>query len=180
MIYVSFMELMPESLHLFSEQHAPKLANVYMLLAFFSGIGLIALIDRLVPEDENPHEMHLEDSDLPKKSLKRTGIMMALAIGIHNFPEDWLLCIGTDESGHCAPDCAGHCHSQHSRNCGFRTYLSCYRKSAEGVLVFFPFGDGGTGGCLGGSALPLAFLDTGIECLAAGFRIGYHDLYFLR
>lgn len=87
MIYVSFMELMPESLHLFSEQHAPKLANVYMLLAFFSGIGLIALIDRLVPEDENPHEMHLEDSDLPKKSLKRTGIMMALAIGIHNFPE---------------------------------------------------------------------------------------------
>lgn len=87
MIYVSFMELMPESVKLLSEHYPEKTANIYMLLAFFAGIGLIALIDRLVPEDENPHEMHMVDEENPQKRLKRTGIMMALAIGIHNFPE---------------------------------------------------------------------------------------------
>ncbi len=85
MIYVSFMELMPESVHLLSGIYSEKTATAYMLLAFFLGIILIAIIDLLVPEDENPHEIH-SDSD-KGKVLKRTGIMMALAIGIHNFPE---------------------------------------------------------------------------------------------
>ncbi len=87
MIYVSFMELMPEAVHQLQEIYPGKQADSYMLLAFFFGIGLIALIDRLVPEDENPHEIHL-DSEMPStQKLKRTGILMALAIGIHNFPE---------------------------------------------------------------------------------------------
>ncbi len=88
MIYVSFMELMPESVHLLSGIFSEKTANLYMLLAFFAGIALIALIDHFVPEDENPHEMHSEsDMTSSNSKLKRTGIMMALAIGIHNFPE---------------------------------------------------------------------------------------------
>lgn len=88
MIYVSFMELMPESAHLLSGIFPEKTANIYMLLAFFAGIALIALIDHFVPEDENPHEMHSESEMTSSNSkLKRTGIMMALAIGIHNFPE---------------------------------------------------------------------------------------------
>lgn len=85
MIYVSFMELMPESVHLLSGIYGEKEASAYMLLAFFIGIGLIALIDFLVPEDENPHEIHTFLGN--DKKLKRTGVMMALAIGIHNFPE---------------------------------------------------------------------------------------------
>ena len=85
MIYVSFMELMPESVHLLSGIYSEREASVYMLLAFFIGIGLIALIDFLVPEDENPHEIHSSQGN--DKKLKRTGVMMALAIGIHNFPE---------------------------------------------------------------------------------------------
>ena len=84
MIYVSFMELMPESVNLLSEIYTEKTATAYMLLAFFLGVILIAVIDFLVPEDENPHEIHTNEN---KKGLKRTGIMMALAIGIHNFPE---------------------------------------------------------------------------------------------
>ena len=87
MIYVSFMELMPESVTLLSGLYPEQLATVYMLISFFAGIGFIALIDRLVPEDENPHEIHLEEDVSKNKGLKRTGIMMALAIGIHNFPE---------------------------------------------------------------------------------------------
>lgn len=86
MIYVSFMELMPEAVHQLETMYSSQQANVFMLMAFFAGILLIALIDRLVPEDENPHEMHFTESS-DRKKLKRTGIMMALAIGIHNFPE---------------------------------------------------------------------------------------------
>ena len=86
MIYVSFMELMPEATKLLAEIYSDRMAEIYMLIAFFSGIGCIALIDKLVPEDENPHEVHLQE-EVNKTGLKRTGIMMALAISIHNFPE---------------------------------------------------------------------------------------------
>ena len=87
MIYVSFMELMPQSVELLGEIYSKRASEVYMLLAFFAGIALIALIDRLVPADENPHEIHT-NSDTPDTGrLKRTGILMALAIGVHNFPE---------------------------------------------------------------------------------------------
>lgn len=89
MIYVSFMELMPESVREFSQIYSEGMAQTFMLASFFLGIILIALIDRLVPEEENPHEIHtMEPHDVKGKSrLKRTGVLMALAIGIHNFPE---------------------------------------------------------------------------------------------
>ena len=86
MIYVSFMELMPESTNLFSGIYSATMSEVYMLIAFFAGIICIAAIDFLVPEDENPHEIHTEE-EANKKGLHRTGMMLALAIGIHNFPE---------------------------------------------------------------------------------------------
>lgn len=86
MIYVSFMELMPESTRQFSDIYSEKMSQLYMLIAFFAGIISIACIDFLVPEDENPHEIHTQE-EADKSGLKRTGIMLALAIGIHNFPE---------------------------------------------------------------------------------------------
>lgn len=87
MIYVSFMELMPEAVAQLSGTYSHREATLFMLLAFFAGIALIAVIDYLVPEDENPHEMHTAGEMNDKSKLKRTGLMMAMAIGIHNFPE---------------------------------------------------------------------------------------------
>lgn len=88
MIYVSFVELFPQALNFVVEGNAafPKLSIV---LAFFGGIALIFLIDMIIPSDENPHEAHMveEMHNKKKKQLKRTGILMALAVGIHNFPE---------------------------------------------------------------------------------------------
>ncbi|MFR0834945.1 MAG: zinc transporter ZupT [Barnesiella sp.] len=87
MIYISFMELIPESLALLGESLPERTATLYMLGSFFAGIGLIAIIDFLIPEDENPHEVHnVEDVD-NKGGLKRTGALLAFAIAIHNFPE---------------------------------------------------------------------------------------------
>jgi ZIP family zinc transporter len=61
--------------------------------AFFGGIALIGIIDNLIPEYENMHEMkkieELDDDNAARmfKKLHRMGIFTALAIAIHNFPE---------------------------------------------------------------------------------------------
>jgi ZIP family zinc transporter len=64
---------------------------------FFGGLLIAFLIDRMIPDDVNPHELRSsgelsglkeEEKDRPAPHvLKRTGIFTAIAIGIHNFPE---------------------------------------------------------------------------------------------
>ncbi len=82
MIYVSFMEMLPDAFE--------TVGDVTAVLVFFGGIALIGLIDLLVPEPENPH--NYEGIDHPAETrvdtkLMRAGLFTALAIGIHNFPE---------------------------------------------------------------------------------------------
>lgn len=89
MVYVSFVELLPDAIETMSATNTPRTARAMGLAAFFGGIALIALIDRLVPEDENPHEMHsLDELGHPSHHhMRRTALMLSMAIGIHNFPE---------------------------------------------------------------------------------------------
>lgn len=103
MIYVSFTEIFPQALDMLEKGNA-KFPELTVTLAFFAGIALIFLIDMLIPSAENPHEMRsVEDMGGQKvKQLKRMGIMMALAIGIHNFPEG----MATFASAMVSPDIA--------------------------------------------------------------------------
>jgi len=93
MVYVSFVELFAESQRLLTESLGSRTGGLVNVLAFFGGMLLITIIDKLVPSFENPHEAHtIEDMkdfcDLKNKpSLLRTGFMTALIIAIHNFPE---------------------------------------------------------------------------------------------
>ena len=87
MIYVSFMEMIPRSLGSFTEIYGEKTGMLYLILGFFGGIALIALIDFLVPESRNPHEMHGVEEMRTNYKLKQTGIITAITIAIHNFPE---------------------------------------------------------------------------------------------
>ncbi len=95
MIYVSFVEILPESIHQFVESFGDKAGNWYAVLSFFAGILFIAIIDKFVPSYENPHEMRKVEDFQPQsvaiiqkeKNLMRMGTMAALAIAIHNFPE---------------------------------------------------------------------------------------------
>jgi ZIP family zinc transporter len=87
MIYVSFMEMMPTALSGLTAAFGDKMGTLYMILAFFGGIILINAIDFAIPEQVNPHEAHGVEEMQSETSLKRTGIMVALSIGIHNFPE---------------------------------------------------------------------------------------------
>lgn len=92
MLYVSFVEILRKAQTALSIPYGIRGGAWMTVLAFFVGIGLIALVDRLVPDAENPHEIHgVEElqGEAPeaKARLARTGVLMALAIGIHNFPE---------------------------------------------------------------------------------------------
>jgi len=96
MIYVSFVEIMVKARDSLIEGSNEILGNWLVVLAFFTGIAVIALIDKLVPSYENPHEIHKMDSldksengfsEHDNKKLMRMGLFSALAIAIHNFPE---------------------------------------------------------------------------------------------
>lgn len=87
MIYVSFMEMLPKSLESLSDILGEKTGMLYMILGLFGGIALIALIDFLIPESRNPHEMHRVEEMRSNDRLKQTGIITAITIAIHNFPE---------------------------------------------------------------------------------------------
>jgi ZIP family zinc transporter len=82
MIYVSFVELLPQAII--------KIGQFTGIIVFFLGILLIAFIDMIIPEARNPHhykEMPNEPTLKVDKILLRTGLFTALAIAIHNFPE---------------------------------------------------------------------------------------------
>lgn len=95
MIYVSFVEILAEARTSLVQSWGPTRGSWATLAAFFAGVMLIAVIDRLVPEVENPHEArHIEQmqpgarlNGLQSSKLMRIGFMSALAIAIHNFPE---------------------------------------------------------------------------------------------
>ncbi|MDD2529782.1 MAG: zinc transporter ZupT [Bacteroidales bacterium] len=91
MIYISFVELFASSKEILIMEFGEKLGMIQNITFFFAGVLLIGIIDKLVPSSENPHEIRSLESmnKTPKKDAKlmRTGVMTALAIGIHNFPE---------------------------------------------------------------------------------------------
>ncbi len=91
MVYVSFVEILQKARLSLIPGYGEKLASWYAVLAFFAGILIIALIDKLIPSQENPHDIKRVE-DMAKKNnrdpkLVRMGLFTALAIGIHNFPE---------------------------------------------------------------------------------------------
>lgn len=114
MIFISLAELYPEAQSAAGSAGLDN-ARVWVLLAFFGGMGLITLIDFLVPEYENPHEatgltlnartaatemIHDSEQSGNASALKKLGVMSALAIAIHNFPEGMATFIGAlNDSG---------------------------------------------------------------------------------
>lgn len=90
MIYVSFVEIFAKANDALQGIYSENQAYIYTVLAFFGGILLIGIIDKLVPSFENPHEVQLLNKNKefsPDKKLIRMGMFSAIAIGIHNFPE---------------------------------------------------------------------------------------------
>ncbi|MFW5688632.1 MAG: zinc transporter ZupT [Spirochaetota bacterium] len=90
MIYVSLVEIFVKARDSLEVVFGASQGYLYTTIAFFAGIILIAVIDWIVPDRENPHELG-EVTEPPKgrssSALMRMGLFSALAIAIHNFPE---------------------------------------------------------------------------------------------
>lgn len=98
MIYISFMEMLHTSrIDLEALMGSPRLGDLMAVGLFFGGVILAALIDKLIPEAENPHELHnveeMQGDDNQHhqhhniRKLKHMGLVTAIGIAVHNFPE---------------------------------------------------------------------------------------------
>lgn len=93
-IYVSMTDIVGKSLSSFSVVHAdPKFAYGMMAIAFFIGVSLMVLIDRIIPTDINldDQEGRVDSKASLKRKLMRGGLFIGIALCLHNFPEGFLV-----------------------------------------------------------------------------------------
>lgn len=96
MTFLALFDLMPDSISFLEEEYGHVSGSFIAMSSFLGGILLLVLIDALAPHEHshNPSESSLLSSRQQKGkhvSLKRAGIMLALFLGIHNFPEGMAL-----------------------------------------------------------------------------------------
>ncbi len=85
MLYLSFIELLPESIH--------HIGFAFGNLLFFSGISFMAIIDRFFP-----HYLLGKINCIKENCNRRlysTGIMVAIGLALHNFPEGITVFMGS-------------------------------------------------------------------------------------
>jgi len=94
MIYVSMIEIFFKAKEALVAELGLITGSWITVASFFGGIFFIAIIDKLIPSVENPHEIRrVEEMDEEaqrvhkNKKLMKMGTFTALAIAIHNFPE---------------------------------------------------------------------------------------------
>ena len=93
MVYVSLVEIFFKARDSLSVVYGEKTGYWITIAGFFAGIAIVALIDRLIPSAENPHEIsninfkEADDEKVDSTRLMRMGLFSALAVAIHNFPE---------------------------------------------------------------------------------------------
>lgn len=100
MIYISMVEMFAKAKSSLISELGESSGYLWTVLAFFGGVLIILLIDKLIPEKNNPHEIKtVEDvhnienqitnrkTNKEKNKLYRTGMVTALVLALHNFPE---------------------------------------------------------------------------------------------
>lgn len=65
MLYVSFVEIFPESAILIGARYGETWGNWFVAASFFGGMILMAFIDNIIPSADNPHETHTEEETAP-------------------------------------------------------------------------------------------------------------------
>ncbi len=93
MIYVSMIEIFWKAKDALVGSLGVEWGNWLTVIGFFGGMFLIAMIDKFIPKQGNPHEvkkvedMNEKETAISDPSLLKMGTFTALAIAIHNFPE---------------------------------------------------------------------------------------------
>ena len=93
MLYVSFTDILGKSLDAFAEVNQAGAAYGLMAAAFFLGLFIMVVINRLIPEDINPNEQEgvIPRKSLFKRKLMHSGVLIGVALCLHNFPEGFLV-----------------------------------------------------------------------------------------
>lgn len=95
MIYISLVELLPESERLMSGLSAPITVKMVSFLLFLAGICLAAIIDFYIPDHIEPGwikskikgKENKKSAGQKRTGIYRLGFLTAITIAIHNFPE---------------------------------------------------------------------------------------------
>lgn len=91
MIYVSLMEILPKGMEALHGEHGDRAGMWAAVGAFFAGMAVTAVIDRLVPGEVNPHEPKALTSSTHharrRARMMKAGTLTAVALALHNFPE---------------------------------------------------------------------------------------------
>lgn len=89
MLYISLTEILSKATTALTSALGDKNGTLIVILSFFGGIILIALIGALVPsfEGQNAKKTISNMKSAPRSKLWRTGLLSAFAIALHNFPE---------------------------------------------------------------------------------------------
>ena len=94
MLYVSFVEIVPKSIEFLAQDESSGLMPAS--IGFLAGVLGMALLYRFLPDLPLPNEERrkLSKADVesqfrvePARQLFRAGLLVALAVTIHNFPE---------------------------------------------------------------------------------------------
>ena len=97
MVYISFTDIFLKSIEALEYQY-----ENYMLVVsatFFVGVAIMAIINKLLPTYGNAEQKAKKKQKKGKKNalvseekeLKRTGIMTAVSVALHNFPEGFVV-----------------------------------------------------------------------------------------
>lgn len=106
MIYISFMEILPVAFDGFSSLNLGIWDKILGLVCFFIGILLSAFVDKLIPNDLHKQEQNAykelkfelvgeQKAPYHTKKLQRMGVLLAIIIALHNFPEGFATFIST-------------------------------------------------------------------------------------
>ncbi|MEG1520233.1 MAG: zinc transporter ZupT [Clostridia bacterium] len=96
MIYISMIDIFQEARESLTLALGDKMGLIATVLGFFGGMLLIALIEKMIPQDKNSRIVRrkkadtngvIKSADDSKAKLVRVGLLTAISISIHNFPE---------------------------------------------------------------------------------------------
>ena len=94
MLYISFVEILPESFTEFTKSHETNRAFLYVFSFFTVGVFFAILTDKLLPEQKINSQVN---KSLISKNNKiyRSGLLITLTMALHNFPEGMVTFIGS-------------------------------------------------------------------------------------
>ncbi len=87
MIYVSLCELMAEAPEMLGGYYGQMSARFFAFAGFLLGIVIAVLIDYFIPDHIESDFLNTSKVCQKKHRIKRAGLITALAVTLHNFPE---------------------------------------------------------------------------------------------